>query len=271
MLLELLKPDVLVIDDFDRLGHGAIRELDALERLRKQTRLFLVTTNNIAVLDCAVVRPGRFDELFCVGSLGECYTAGVVGEELWNKLSEEQRKMVDEFVLGTQRPMNDEVRRSAPWSTMQATYRAHEGVMAVREARDFTPPAVDTVNELQAEGILPSGFRNSRDMAAHAAELRAAKCYLLSVYGDHSLSPMEDVAAAENVTITRARNLIDRARQHGYLTRTEGLGGELTAAAFAVACNYCGPTCQIWAHSEHLVVHLRVRRDQTRFVSQPGA
>lgn len=97
MLLDLLKPDVLVIDDFDRLGSGAIRELDALERLRKQTRLFLVTTNNIAVLDCAVVRPGRFDELFCVGSLGESYTAGVVGDVLWNKLSPEQRTMVDEW------------------------------------------------------------------------------------------------------------------------------------------------------------------------------
>lgn len=96
-VLELLKPDVLVIDDFDRLGHGAIRELDALERLRKQTRLFLVTTNNIAALDCAVVRPGRFDELFSVGSLGESYTAGVVGSALWDKLSPEQRTTIDEW------------------------------------------------------------------------------------------------------------------------------------------------------------------------------
>ena len=83
--------------------------------------------------------------------------------------------------------------------------------------------------------MLPDGFRNSRDMQAHAMELRAAQEYLLAVYREKSMAPMARVAASLEVTVPTARNLIDRARRHGYLTRTQGLGGELTDKAMQVA------------------------------------
>lgn len=96
-LIETLKPDTIIIDDFDRMGSEAIACLDALEEVRKQVRLFVVTTNNLRGMDPAIVRCERIDETFEVGSLGANYMITVTGPELWASLSEEQRKAVIEW------------------------------------------------------------------------------------------------------------------------------------------------------------------------------
>lgn len=97
VLLRTLKPDVVIIDDFDRLGSSAIGTLDTLEKARKSFRLFIVTTNDLTRLDPAVTRAGRFDELFTVGSLGASYTSKVLGDDLWALLSEEQRTTANDW------------------------------------------------------------------------------------------------------------------------------------------------------------------------------
>ncbi len=59
---KLLKPNILVIDDFDRIPRPD-KFLSELELLNSTIKLIMVTVNNIHILDPAVIRPGRFDEL----------------------------------------------------------------------------------------------------------------------------------------------------------------------------------------------------------------
>ena len=62
--VQLLKPDVLLIDDFDRFNRSSDATiLTHLERVNKSVKLFMVSVNDVTEIDPAVVRPGRFDEL----------------------------------------------------------------------------------------------------------------------------------------------------------------------------------------------------------------
>ncbi len=90
-VVELLRPTSLVIDDFDRLGGDAPSLLEFLEQCRKYVKLLVVTSNNLGNLDMAVVRPGRFDEIFPMTCLGTDYLEPQVGQALWAALSPSQR------------------------------------------------------------------------------------------------------------------------------------------------------------------------------------
>jgi hypothetical protein len=77
-IVSLLRPDVLVIDDFDRLfqldedNDPATRNmLEPLEELNKIVPLLLVSMNQIGGISDAVLRPGRFDEIFLLRELDE--------------------------------------------------------------------------------------------------------------------------------------------------------------------------------------------------------
>ncbi len=61
----MLRPDVLVIDDFDRIPYLS-GFLGSIDRIRERVKLFLVTMNNKEKLDPAVVRAGRFTDQFKV-------------------------------------------------------------------------------------------------------------------------------------------------------------------------------------------------------------
>lgn len=93
-LVEFLKPATIVIDDFDRLGMAAMDLLDFLEQCRSFVKLLVVTSNQVDSLDLAVVRPGRFDEIFRMESLGTDYLRPQMGDELWAALSEARRAEV---------------------------------------------------------------------------------------------------------------------------------------------------------------------------------
>lgn len=97
LYIKFLTPGVLVLDDFDRLGSDAIRLLDFLEKARSYIKLLVVTTNHAGDLDPAVLRPGRFDEIYTVESLGKSYLEPLVGPVLWGLLSEEQRKALEKW------------------------------------------------------------------------------------------------------------------------------------------------------------------------------
>ena len=91
-LVMWLRPDVVLIDDFDRVGsHGEM--LTAIERVRRAVKLFVVSTNNLKHMDAAAVRPQRFDELIPVDSLGEPFVRGYLGE-VWHALSEADKATV---------------------------------------------------------------------------------------------------------------------------------------------------------------------------------
>lgn len=91
--LDILRPTTVIIDDLDRLGTAAVELLDGLERVRPP--LLVVTTNNVAALDPAIVRPGRFDELFTIDSLGAAYFRDVLGLACWEALSPENQAKVE--------------------------------------------------------------------------------------------------------------------------------------------------------------------------------
>lgn len=61
-VLGLLSPDVLLIDDIDRV-HDCASLLPAIDRIRARTRLVMVTVNHIGTVDSALKRAGRFDDL----------------------------------------------------------------------------------------------------------------------------------------------------------------------------------------------------------------
>jgi hypothetical protein len=92
-VLKFLQPDAVILDDFDRLGGHAVNCLDGLEKCR--SRLLIVTTNNLNSMDPAIVRPGRFDELFTIDSLGAAYFRDVLGAQCWEALTPENQAKVE--------------------------------------------------------------------------------------------------------------------------------------------------------------------------------
>lgn len=91
-LITLLEPQILVIDDFDRIA-GVEALLDFLESCRQTIRFLVVTTNHLENLPHAVTRPGRFDEIQVIEGLGPAFVETFLGP-LWARLSEEQRQLV---------------------------------------------------------------------------------------------------------------------------------------------------------------------------------
>lgn len=66
-LLEILNAKVIIVDDIDRLSNVDVSELlFAIESVKSfaEMPVLLATVNNIRNLDSAVIRPGRFDEIF---------------------------------------------------------------------------------------------------------------------------------------------------------------------------------------------------------------
>ena len=99
----------------------------------------------------------------------------------------------------------------------------------------FNPPTEELVDRLHGAGEL-MGFRNVRDLRAHAAELRLLKPYLSALYDDETTKAVEDAAAIEGIEIGRARNLIVRAKNHGYVEKTPHAPlGVLTEKAVVLA------------------------------------
>ena len=67
-LIDLLKPNVVLLDDFDRVSSYQVsrflEEVSTLnEKARKHGLLLIATVNDLGALDTAMKRPGRFDDL----------------------------------------------------------------------------------------------------------------------------------------------------------------------------------------------------------------
>jgi hypothetical protein len=61
-VLSMLRPEVVVVDDFDRLTEPE-NLLGFMDQMRCYVKLFIATVNNKDVLGDAIVRAGRFDEV----------------------------------------------------------------------------------------------------------------------------------------------------------------------------------------------------------------
>lgn len=90
-VVSILRPTVVVINDFDR---GFSQDLlSFLEDSRIFLRMLLVSVNNLKYLSAAMIRPGRFDEIFTIEGLGETFVQDFLGA-LWSRLSEAERSQV---------------------------------------------------------------------------------------------------------------------------------------------------------------------------------
>lgn len=62
--LEMVQPDVVVIDDIDRMSSKLEKLLSLFEETENKVPLLLATTNHLSRLPDAIKRPGRFDEIW---------------------------------------------------------------------------------------------------------------------------------------------------------------------------------------------------------------
>lgn len=102
----------------------------------------------------------------------------------------------------------------------------------LQEDIDLVVPTSDQIDAIITARLVPDLWRNSRDLRAHARELRGTVAYLKAVYSDQSVQPMRAVADKVGVDLPAARKLIEQARAHGYLTRADrAVGGYITEKA----------------------------------------
>ena len=158
----------------------------------------------------------------------------------WPMEKKDRLKLVSDFDMypKSELGVTSEGFRSVPWGRMLASAKATMGEDQLAKLQSFIPPTEAAVATLYKAGEL-LGFRNIRDLQAHAAELRLLKPYLNALYDDASPTAVEDASIAEGIDVGRARNLISRAKNHGYLDRTpEAPLGELTNEAIDLANRY---------------------------------
>lgn len=80
-MIEFLKPSVLIINDINYVDKAPAGTLTLLEKVNKTIKLVIVTANT-ARLDPAVMRPGRFDEVIELTTLGTSAITSIIGESL---------------------------------------------------------------------------------------------------------------------------------------------------------------------------------------------
>lgn len=113
--IELLKPQTVLIDDFDRTTNPT-KFLTELEDINNNVKLLMVSVNHLEKLEEAVVRPGRFDDLIEISKLDDEIVDELIGDDVPDSVRDRLRKLpiayVVEFhkrrkVLGTEKAINE--------------------------------------------------------------------------------------------------------------------------------------------------------------------
>lgn len=94
--LRVLRPTVLILDDFDRLPNQNIY-LDMFQELRRFVPIVLLTANDITKLNTAIKRPGRIDRVYTVLELDDKVLRKVLNK-FWDQTPETIKKMPISFV-----------------------------------------------------------------------------------------------------------------------------------------------------------------------------
>ncbi len=77
-MLRALKPDVIILDDLDRIEVDA-QVLSFLEMARQSCRIVIASANSISALSGAAVRPGRFDDIITFDTLDRSVIVDILG------------------------------------------------------------------------------------------------------------------------------------------------------------------------------------------------
>jgi len=91
--ISIFEPDAVIFDDFDRSTEQASL-LETLEFFQRHVKLVIATVNNKNMLDEAILRPGRFDELVQIKLMDEDVVRKILGENL-----EEHFELVKEWPI----------------------------------------------------------------------------------------------------------------------------------------------------------------------------
>jgi adenylate kinase family enzyme len=78
--INILEPDAVILDDFDRTSSQASL-LETLEFFQRHVKLVIATVNDKSRLDEAILRPGRFDELVQIKKMDDDVVKAVLGED----------------------------------------------------------------------------------------------------------------------------------------------------------------------------------------------
>lgn len=89
-LLAILKPQCIIIDDLDRASSNVSYILSLLDSIKGSCNLIIVSMNHMSLVDAAILRAGRFDEIEQVERV-------VTSKDLIPELSEEQAKELDKW------------------------------------------------------------------------------------------------------------------------------------------------------------------------------
>lgn len=77
--INIFEPDAIILDDFDRANSQA-QLLETLEFFQQKVKLVITTVNNRRLLDQALMRPGRIDELILVDRMDDEVVKHVLGQ-----------------------------------------------------------------------------------------------------------------------------------------------------------------------------------------------
>lgn len=96
-LVRILRPDVLLLDDIDRVkerkGSKGQMCLSFLENVRNEVKLVLASANFIREMDPAALRAGRWDKLIEIQSLDEAIIDKLIGDQTPEDIADRLRKL----------------------------------------------------------------------------------------------------------------------------------------------------------------------------------
>jgi len=146
----------------------------------------------------------------------------------WPMTAEELTLLVNEWDFVPKWHLTDLHRRTVPTSAMNAKFLSSMTTHLLVTVEDLSLPSqqeLDRIIELTDYGILSASqnpaLSNRRDLRGRWKELRAVQIYIQARVSDQDSKParkIQEELGLEN--ITSARNLIERARQHNYLSRS---------------------------------------------------
>lgn len=141
--INIFKPDALILDDFDR-AHNQAALLEALESLRKNLKLVVMTVNSKESLDPALLRPERVDELEFVDKMDDDVIKQELGEFIdgFETVKSWPIAFIREYVIQRRLKTPEE----AALSVINLAKRAHE-LRNYRTEKDDVDVMVDNVND----------------------------------------------------------------------------------------------------------------------------
>ena len=163
----------------------------------------------------------------------ETYGSSPVEQRIWRA----QRPMTEtdlhhlllEWDFDPKRPLTDESRRKVPITEMNNAFVSAQSMYLLEQSEDLDLPSEEEVLKvirLQEQGKIPRSsnpaIRTKRDLRGRWKELRAVQIYIQARVGQRKAAPAQFIRDQLELENSRAaNNLIERARQHEYLARSQ--------------------------------------------------